>query len=359
MAEEQAQERTEAASPRRREEARRKGQVARSREVATVLVLSAGLGSLQWGGPQLVHRLGDFLTDTIRSIPDTRIAVTSMQADSLRVALFTALALAPVLIPAALAGIAASLIQGGFLWSPEALSPQFSRIDPAAGFGRLFSRRAFVNLVKSLLQVIVVGWIAWSVIAKAMPAFPSLTDADPVTIMGVAAHLTASIGWRAILALAVFAVADWVFERHEFGRSIAMTRQQLREEMRETEGDPNLRSRIRTLQRERSRRRMMKAVPTADVVVTNPVHLAIALRYDEKAMGAPRVVAKGARLVAQKIREIAAQHDIPIVENPPLAWALHRGAPLGAEIPAELYRAVAEVLAIAYRRRGRVPQGVR
>lgn len=355
MPETLGQERTESATPRRRQEAREKGQIARSREVNTVLVLGAGLLALHLWGRATLERLMDLYRWSVGAMGTLALTPATLEEGAGQLALYVGALLAPLVLPVMVAGVAADLAQGGFVWSAHPLIPRWERLDPAAGFRRLFSGRSLVELLKSVLKLAVVALAAWSALRPALPRFETLPGLEPGQFLGFCAALIMTMGIRVLAALALLAAADHVFQRWDFSRSLRMTRQELKEEYRQTEGDPLLRQRIRTKQLEVSRRRMMREVPKADVVVTNPVHLAIALRYDEKAMAAPRVVAMGQRLIAERIREIARRHNVPIVEDPPLAWALFRSTRVGGEVPVALYRAVAELLAVAYRRRGRDP----
>lgn len=349
-----AQEKTEPATPKRREEARRKGQVARTAELGTAVVLLAGFGVLSMWIPDAAGKLMDLLTQflggSVRLEPD----VGAVQALFINLVLSAAVIVAPVMAVALLVGLASQLAQVGFLFTAEPLTPKLERINPLQGFKRLVSRRALVNLLKSLAKIAIVGYIAYSEVRKALDMLPMLTTVPLRDAVALVGGIVLRTGLYIGLALLVVAALDYLFQRLEHERSLRMARQEVKEELKQTEGDPQLRARIRRRQRELASRRMMQEVPTADVIITNPVHLAVALKYDQSVMEAPIVVAKGAGIVARRIKEVAEEHGVPIVENVWLARSLYDGVELGQAIPVDLYQAVADVLAFVYRmRRGR------
>ncbi len=348
-----AQEKTEPATPKRREEARKKGQVARTAELGTAVVLLAGFGVLSvWAsgaGATLMDLAAHYLGSGLRLEPN----VGAVQGLFIDLVLGAAMVVAPFAVVALVVGVAAQLVQVGFMATGEGLKPKFERINPIEGAKRLFSRRALVNLLKSLAKIFVVGYIAYVEVRKALDLLPMLTSAPLVDAVGIVGEIVLRIGLYVGLALLIVAGLDYLFQRLEHERSLRMSRQEVKEELKQTEGDPQLRARIRRRQRELASRRMMQEVPTADVVVTNPVHLAVALRYDQATMDAPIVVAKGAGIVARRIKEIAQEHNVPIVENVTLARSLFDSVELGQPIPVDLYQAVADVLAFVYRMRRR------
>jgi flagellar biosynthetic protein FlhB len=257
-------------------------------------------------------------------------------------------------------GVASNLAQVGFLLTLTPLKPDFSRVNPLEGFKRLFSRRSLVELVKSLAKLTIIGFVIYRVLSgrvemlMALPLIP--WPASIFLVMG--AVFDAGI-WAAAVLLGL-ALVDYGYQRFAFEQQIRMSREEIKEEFKQTEGNPVIRQRVRQLQRAVAQRRMMQAVPKADVVITNPTHYAVALQYDAKSMRAPRVVAKGQDLIAQQIRRIAQEHDVPLMENKPLAQALYKACEVGAEIPGDLYAAVAELLAFVYRLRtgGTAPIGM-
>jgi flagellar biosynthetic protein FlhB len=351
MAEESDLERTEPASPRRLEQAREKGQVPRSPELSTFAVLmAAGGGLVLLGGA-----LGGSLADVMRAgLTLDRAAAFDPAQLSARLydgVLATLLGFAPFFLLVVAVAILAPMLLSGWLFTFQALTPDFSRLNLFSGLGRMFSWRGVIELGKAVLKSLLVGGVAvavvWSERAEILglvneplePAIMHLSQLLGVTFLTVAG------------ALLLVVVVDVPFQLWDHGRQLRMTKEEVRQELKETEGDPQIKARIRALQREAARRRMMAEVPKADVVVTNPTHYAVALRYREGAMRAPRVVAKGSLLVAERIVQLARDADVPVLRSPPLARALFAHAQLGRDIPAPLYAAVAEVLAWVYQLR--------
>lgn len=359
MAEESGQERTEAATPRRRSMARAEGNVAKSTEVISVAGLAVAFGALAAFGPSIANGLAGVLRGYLGSI--ATITLDAATVPQLATRLFGALAL--LLLPfaglVAIAGVGASVAQNGFLISGKAVAPKFARISPAAGFQRIFSKRALVELAKALIKIAVVGGVVGWALVKVAPQFVPLAVAPPESSYGWMLVTMLRLAAAAIAALAVLALLDFFFQRWDWEQRLRMTRQELKEEFKQHEGDPVLKSKIRSRQMDMTRRRMLNDVKTADVVVTNPIHFAVALKYDPERMGAPRVVAKGARLLAARIRELARAAGVPVVEDPPLARALYKACKVGSEVPLAFYKAIAELLAVVYRKRDRVTGGVR
>ncbi|HYB65707.1 MAG TPA: flagellar biosynthesis protein FlhB [Steroidobacteraceae bacterium] len=341
---ENQQERTEQPTAKRLEQAREQGQVPRSSDLAAAAVLltaAIGLELLgRWCGGQLHALMRAGL-----SLPRERALDESAALGAFGGAALHALyACAPLFGLTLLAALAAPIALGGRGFHPRALVPDFSRLSPGAGFARMFSLNGAVELGKAFAKFLLLALVAALVLWQQSGAILGLSaQPAPVAI----AH-AASMAAFALLALAgtlaLIAGLDVPWQLWRYTQGLRMTRAQIREEMKETEGAPEIKGRIRKIQNERARRRMMHEVPKADVVVVNPTHFAVALRYDEQRMRAPIVVAKGQDLIAARIREIAAEHRVPIFEAPPLARALHRHVELGAEIPAALYVAVAQVL---------------
>jgi flagellar biosynthetic protein FlhB len=263
--------------------------------------------------------------------------------------------LAPFMAGIAVVGIGANLAQTGFLWRRDALQLDPDRLDPVKGLGRLFSLRAATESLKALLKIAAIGGTGFLAIRHEMVRFPELTQYELHGLLLAIGWITLKAALLMACAAAVIGLLDYAYQRYEWERSLRMTKEEIKEEQREAEGDPMLRARVRTVQKEMARRRMMAAVPMADVVVTNPTEIAVALQYKPDRMAAPMVVAKGAGFVAARIREIARQHGIPIVENKPVARTLFKLVEIGREVPADLYRAVAEILAFVYRVRGTLP----
>ena len=362
MADENDFEKTEPASPRRLEQAREQGQVARSQELNTFALLAAvGLSVWLLGGALLSG-----LTRLMRS-GLTLSAADGFQTEHMvrllgRHGASGFMTVAPVLAAAFLAALAAPLLLSGWLFTLKPLQPDFSRLNPMNGLGRIFSAHGVVELLKAIAKVLVVGGVAALVIWNSLDGVVSLLQ-EPTA--SASAHAARVVGWSLLLTvggMALIVAIDVPYQLWNHYRKLRMSRAEIKREARETEGDPQIKARIRSLQREAARKRMMAEVPKADVVVTNPAHYSVALAYRENSMRAPRVVAKGRDLTALRIRELAREYRVPIVEAPALARALYRHTDLEDEIPETLYMAVAEVLAYVFQLRrfnvdgGRVPE---
>jgi len=355
MAESTGQERSEKATGKRRMEARKRGQVAISREIPSTLILFTLLGVFVFAGPHLLDQLTRLVAGIFGRLHSIRIHTLgdagALMLDLTETSLWL---LAPVCLPLMVAGFIGNVAQIGFELHTEAMSPKFSKLNPMAGLKRIVSTRGLVELVKSLLKIVFVGAIAWSVVSGYLTEFPSLVRRDVGGIWDFTHTAAFKIILYVCLALIVLAALDCLYQRWQHEESLKMTKQEIKDERRQTEGDPQVKSRIRSLQRQAAYQRMMAEVPTSDVVITNPTHLAVALRFDPAEMTAPRVTAKGADYIAERIRETAREHNVPIVENKPLAQTLFKMTELGDYIPADLYRAVAEVLAYVYRLKGKM-----
>jgi flagellar biosynthesis protein FlhB len=336
--------RTEQPTAKRLEQARERGQVPRSTDLNAAAVLLAAAIGLEllggWCGGQLNALMRSGLTVTRERALDESAALAAFGAAGLH----ALLACAPLFGATVLAALAAPLALGGRGFHPQALIPDFSRLSPGAGFARMFSLSGGVELVKAFAKFLLLSLIAAAVLWRQSGAILAL-GAQPLPVaIAHAASLTGSALMLLAAGMALIAAVDVPWQLWRYLSGLRMTREEVREEMKESEGAPEIKGRIRKLQSERARRRMLREVPKADVVVVNPTHYAVALRYDEQRMRAPIVVAKGQELIAARIREIAAQHKVPIFEAPPLARALHRHVEIGTEIPAALYVAVAQVL---------------
>jgi flagellar biosynthetic protein FlhB len=351
MAEGSDQEKTEPASPRRLEQAREEGDIPRSREIATCTVLlAAGVGLLMIG-EKLVHQLNRMLAsgmsfDRSEAFDFDRLLMR-LGADLINVLI----AFAPLAGLLLIVTLVSPILIGGWLFSDKALMPNFGRLNPINGLGNMISAHAGVELIKAILKAILVGGVSWMVVSSQMETMLALS-VEPFN--SGSAHVASLIltGFITIVcSLAVIALIDGPYQLWHYANKLKMTREELRQEAKESDGDPHIKAKIRQLQREMAQRRMMTEVPTADVVVTNPTHYAVALKYSDGKMRAPKVVAKGADEVAAKIRELAAEHKVPLLEAPPLARALYTHTELGDDIPEGLYTAVAEVLAYVFQLR--------
>ena len=350
-------EKTEEATPRRREEARERGQVALSSEATSALLLLGWLGAILLLGGTVARATGGVLAFGLEELGTrgTReLAIQDMAQIVTGSIVPAAKAAALLIVPLFLLGMLASYGQIGFRVVPKAVTIDFAKLDPAKGFGRLFSLRSLVRTSMALAKISVilgtVALIAWSQMGR----IASLTATDLWPALAGVGHVALRCVVAALVAMLALALIDLGFQRWQHERELRMTRQELKQELKATEGDPHLRARIRAVQREMASRRMMSEVPKATVIVTNPTHYAVALRYrrDGEQPGAPVVVAKGVDHVAQRIKEVGEEAGVMLYEDVALARALHARVELGQEIPADLYTAVAEVLAYVYRVQG-------
>jgi flagellar biosynthetic protein FlhB len=351
MAETERQDRTEKATPKRLEDARREGRIPRSRDLtAAAVMLTAGI-ALKLAGDSLARKLGDLMRGGLsipRELAFDDSAMTRAFGDMSSSALYAA---APILLITLVAALGAPLALGGWSFSGKALAPDFSRLNPGAGIARMVSMRSWMELAKALGKFAIVGVAGALVLWNNMDQLLGLGSEPVHAAIG---HSMAVAGQALIAltaALVLIAVIDVPFQLWQYNQEMRMTRNEVQQEHRESDGSPEMKGRIRALQREMAERRMMDDVPKADVIVVNPTHYAVALRYDEKTMRAPTVVAKGVDLMAARIREVASEHKVPIFSAPPLARALHRHADIGDEIPTGLYVAVAQVLTYIFQLR--------
>jgi flagellar biosynthetic protein FlhB len=344
-----AGEKTEQATPRRLEEAVKRGQFARSAEVQTVFVLVAALLAFKFTGARTWSFLTGAHLAVLGHLHDIPISIDTLPHYALQAAWVVAGCVAPLVLATTAAGLLAGGIQSRFQTASEALEPNWARLNPIEGLKRIFSTRALIPTALSLLKLSIIAALSYSEIKQILSDPIFYNGVDRERIASFLAESSGSVIVRVILALMVLAAGDYAYQFWQTNRDLMMTREELKQELKNTEGDPQVRARLRRRRSLKTQRQMLRDVPKADVVVTNPTHLAIALRYDRKTMKAPRIVAKGSRLNALRIREIAAQHQVPIVENKPLARMMFKYGKVGGEIPAQLYAAVAEVLAWVYR----------
>lgn len=352
MAEETGQERTEQATQKRREETRQRGQVARSFEVNSAVILLSGFGVLMIFRHHFINGMMQILSNILSRSHTYHLTESGVQELFLNLTRDFFILLLPLVVAMIAAGILVNILQIGVLFTGEPIRPKFDKINPVEGFKRIFSRRSLETFTRDIIKVVVVGWIGYSAAKGLMNETMRIADASVQQIFAFTGTAVFWIAVKILIGYSVIAVLDYAFQRWDYEKSMMMTRQEVREELRQTEGDPLLRARIRSVQREIARRRMMEEVPKAEVVVTNPTEIAVALAY-ETGMTAPVVVAKGRRIIAEKIRERAVAAGVPIVENVLLAQALYMAVDIGHAIPGELYTAVAEVLAYVYRLKGK------
>lgn len=345
---------TEEPSAQRLEEFREEGQVAQSKELTSLLVLMATMACLYAMGPSLV---GDFMGFTRRIFMEASVAELSKErAGALLMQSLKEMAILvlPIALAGFLAGALGSIVQFGLLFSWKPLEPQASRINPVAGFQRIFSLASLMEGFKSILKLIAVVAASYILLESELIGSATVIDMDSATFAAYMSSSAFRLVGGVCIGLLIVAAIDFSYQKFRYHKSLMMTKQEVKQEHKQNEGDPLLKARMRSIARETARKRMMQDVPKADVIVTNPTHIAVALRYDAEKMAAPRVVAKGADLVAQRIKEVARQNGIPLVENVPLARALHKSVKVGGAVPRSLYQAVAEVLAYVYRLKGRL-----
>lgn len=355
-------EKTEPATPKKLEKAREDGQVARSPELTTFILLLVAAGGVWFMGSSLMGQLLAVMRNGLRLERELAFDSQLMLPRLAQQVFDASLALLPLFLFLTVAALAAPMLMSGWLFSAKALQPDFKRINPMSGLGRMFSKRSLVELIKALSKALVIGGVGTLILWHSRDAVLSLVSQSVeigITSMG---HLLGLSFFIIAGSMLLIVLIDVPFQIWEHAEKLKMTKEEVRKEMKEDEGDPYVKARIRSLQREAARKRMMAEIPKADVIITNPTHYAVALRYQDAAMRAPKVVAKGSHLLAGRIRELAQQHQIPILESPRLARALYHHTELGDEIPETLYTAVAEVLAYVFQLRryreygGAVPQ---
>jgi flagellar biosynthetic protein FlhB len=342
------QEKTEQATPKRLQEMREKGQVAKSREVPSAAILIASLLIFYFLGSAMIKDIMELMEWSFAN--SARFELQSGNFNWMLLELFRKglKIVTPLFVALMAVGLLSNIAQVGFLFSTKAIAPKFSKLDPLKGFGRMVSKQALVELIKSLFKIAVVGCVTYFTVKDELDQIIPLMDKEIWSIMTYIGSVCFKILLRTCWVLIVLAVIDYVFQKWDFMQEAKMTKQEVKDEFKQREGDPLIKSRVRQAQREMAKRRMMEAVPKADVVITNPTHLAIALEYNTQNMSAPQLTAKGSRLMAERIKAIAQENNIPIVENKPLARALFKGVEIGQEIPAIFYKAVAEVLSYVY-----------
>ncbi len=354
MAGENDQEKTEQPTGKKLAKARLEGQVAVSKEVPSVLILLSSLFIFFFSGSWILARLINCMQGLLQNIGSASLGVMSLHLLLFTVFKEIIIILAPLLTAVVLAGVIGHVVQFGFLFTGKPLAPKFSKLDPIKGMKKLFSMKAWVELVKMLIKTGAVGGVAFIMVRGEADRFPLLIKMEVWEILVFTGRVSFKVCFYTCIVLIILAALDFAFQKWQHIKSLKMTKQEVKDEAKQSEGDPQIKARIKSAQMEMARRRMMEAVPDADVIITNPTRLAIALRFDAKKMTAPRVIAKGSGFIAGRIKEIAMKHGIPIVEEKPLAQALYKTVDIDAFIPAALYQAVAEVLAYVYRLKGPV-----
>jgi len=342
---------TEEPTPKRLNEARNKGQVAKSQEVNSWFMLLTLTILVIAFIPTLGAKMLDMLRGILMNVHEIDLTGGGI-VTRMREVLSSLLAflLVPMVL-AVCAGLAANLLQTGFLFAPESISPKPEKLNPISGVKRLFSLKSVVDFLKGIIKISLVATVALIIIYPDFHSMPAMVTTQLSDSLGVLREEAIKLLIGVMFVLTIIAFLDLLYQRYEHTKNLRMTKQEVKDENKQSEGDPQVKAKIRSLRMQRARQRMMAAVPTADVVVTNPTHFAVALQYDQESMAAPKLVAKGADLVAKRIRDVANDNDVPIVENAPLARALYSGVELDQEVPEEHYQAVAEVISYVMRLR--------
>jgi len=348
-----ADNRTEQATPRRRQRAQEQGQVLRSRDLVSATTLMCAIFVLAWRPQGFVSAWQTYFSRVLDS------AVSSEWSDQTPVFIWTLLAvfqcLWPVLAATFCVAVVTTLIQGGLVVSPEALTPKWDRFNPAQNIKQMFTASTLSRLLRSLLPTAVILYLALKQIlnqADTLLHASRLSSREAVSLVG---QMTFNLAWQSALVFLCWSGVDYFLQKQSYEKSLRMTKQEIKQEFKDSDGSPQVRSRIRKLRREMHRKSLERDVKRATAIITNPTHYAVALEYRAEIMAAPVVVAKGRGLVAQRIRELGREHGIPTIENPPVARALYKGAEVGQIIPPQLYAAVAEILAFIYRAQGKTP----
>jgi flagellar biosynthetic protein FlhB len=347
------EQKTEQPTQKRLEEAYKKGNVPFSREVSSFLMLAMLAITVTWLAPTIFKNtrnlLVPFLADA-DSIPTDRIGLGHVLS---KLAFGSVGVLALPLIGTVFIALAASFLQNGFNLSLDPILPRLDKISPIAGLKRLFSLRSLVEMLKSMAKIFIVGFVAFIAVYPELVHIRQLPNSSTQALLIFLAMLAMRMTMGVAIAMFFIMLFDVLWQRFQFMKSLRMSRQEVRDEFKQTEGDPMIKQRLRRLRQQRARKRMMAAVPKSDVVITNPTHFAVALQYDSKQMKAPLVTAKGQDLVAMKMREVAREHNVPVVENPPLARALYSSTEIDKEIPIVHYEAVAKIISYVYQLKGR------
>lgn len=341
---------TEKATPKKRQDARKKGQVLQSREITTVFVLIFVFIGLKIFGGLIYDEIRNFFIRLVEEYPniDDLFSINILSRLFADTALVLIKTIGPILAIALVSGLVTSYAQVGFLFTTETLGFKFDRINPLKGLKRIFSTRAIVELVKSIFKISVIGYTAYVYLKGEAHNILNLMAMDVIEIAAYIGSTSINIALRICFVLLFLAAADYWYQWWEFEKNLKMSKQEIKEEYKQAEGNPEIKSKIKQKQRQMSMRRMMQEVPKADVVITNPTHFAVAVKYNQQVEEAPVVLAKGQDFIAQRIKEIAKENGVEIVENKPLARTLYDTVDVGEAIPPELYQAVAEVLAFVY-----------
>ncbi|WP_290662490.1 flagellar biosynthesis protein FlhB [Ignavibacterium sp.] len=344
----EGQEKTEQPSSKKLDDARKKGMVAKSIEVNSLVIVVTGLITIFLLQSYIGQRMSRFTINIFNSLDILPKKISLLPNMAYDWYMFFFSVLAPIMTAVVIAGLAANIAQVGFKLSPEALAPKFSKLNPASGIKRIFSSKSLVEVFKTLLKFFVIALFTYLILSDLIVASAFLDNLNPSELIIFMLENAFSLLWKIALLYAVIAGIDFVYQRYKFRKDMMMTKQEVKEEMKQLEGDPTVKGRIRKMQMQAAQQRMMANLPTADVVITNPTHYAVALKYDMTKDSAPEVIAKGVDLLAQRIKKVAAEHNIPLHEDRELARALYKMCDVGDKIPPSLFKAVAQVLAYVY-----------
>ena len=346
-------EKTEEATPKLKAEARKKGQVAKSSEVSAVFVIMAAFYTLKLLGSSVYYELAAYMTGMFSDLSRTDMTINAVQLLFINVILVMLKTVLPILLVIMVISVFINYMQVGVMFSTEVLMPNFSKLNPISGFQRLFSKRSLVELAKAIFKVSIIGYFIYRFAVVQTADIPRLISMDLMDSLSLAGSLVIELAFNIIAVMLILAAFDYFYQWWDHNESLKMSKEEVKEEFKQTEGNPQVKSKIKEKQRAIAMRRMMQEIPKADVVVTNPTHLAIALKY-EKSMAAPVVLAKGQDFLAERIKQVARENKVVVVENKPLARALYPIVEIGDVVPPELYQAVAEVLAYVYRLKKRL-----
>jgi|SRR5215217_337415 len=344
MAENDAASKTEEPTPKKLDDARKKGDTAKSQDIGQLASLVGAFGVMAIGGGWFMQDMAMKLLPFVAHPQDMEISGGGMMLITQQAAMAAAPLLFSVLFAAAIAGFAGNVFQTGFIWTGEKAKPDFKKVSPLEGFKKIFGIDGLVQFLKSVLKIGVTGWVAWMTLESHADELGQLAALDPVAILPLCADLLKALFYSVIVFLAVTALIDFIWQKLRFTKKMMMTREELKEEYKQSDGDPHVKAKQKQIRAERSRRRMMQEVPNATVVVMNPTHYAVALKYEQGENGAPLCVAKGVDDLALRIRALAEEHGVPVVEDPPLARALFAAVEVDQQIPEAHFEAVAKII---------------
>lgn len=343
------EDKSEPATQRRREDARNEGRVAQSNDLNAAIVMLTAIYVIRAAGPFIMQLLSSIMQSSFTSSGSIDISINNISTLIVDYMGKTILVFIPIVISVAVVGLVSGIMQIGMKIAIKSITPDFTRLDPMKGITKMFSMRSGVELVKSILKVTIVSVIVYTFLRDEFGYLPGLADTSFTSSVAYIADLCWRLLVKACMAIMVLSILDYIYQRYQHESSLKMTKQEVKEEYKRSEGDPKIKSMIKQRQSEMTRKRSLRDVATADVIVTNPTHIAVALKYNPEKMSAPTVVAKGQRLLAERIKSIAETAGVPIVENVPVARALYKNVEVGQQVPDDLYRAVAEILAYVYR----------